>query len=110
MALMIAGNKTLYFEGRDNIPNWPHLIVVPCTLSSQWIREVAKFTMAGSFQVVRYCCQQDNLAHFFTSPNGDYVKAAGRDGSRAGRVIVIADQSVSRLCTCTRILRRSLIE
>jgi hypothetical protein len=88
-------NQTPYFEGRDSIPNLPHLIVVPCTLTSQWIREIAKFVAAGSFQVVQYCSQKENLGQFFSAPSSDYVRAAGPNGSKAGRVIVIADQSVS---------------
>ncbi|QRV78910.1 ATP-dependent DNA helicase [Ceratobasidium sp. AG-Ba] len=86
-----AGKNTPYFAGLDEIPNLPHLLVMPRTLSDQWTSEIDKFTTKGSFQVVRYNSDQDNLPRFFSS--GDYQKAAGADGRRAGRVIVIADQS-----------------
>ncbi|QRV85656.1 Helicase conserved C-terminal domain [Ceratobasidium sp. AG-Ba] len=86
-----AGNNTPYFAGLDEIPNLPHLLVMPRTLSDQWTSEIDKFTTKGSFQVVQYNSDQDNLPRFFSS--GDYQKAAGADGRRAGRVIVIADQS-----------------
>ncbi|QRW15509.1 ATP-dependent DNA helicase [Ceratobasidium sp. AG-Ba] len=87
-----AGKNTPYFAGLDEIPNLPHLLIMPRTLSDQWTSEIDKFTTKGSFQVVRYNSDQDNLPRFFSS--GDYQKAAGADGRTAGRVIVIADQSL----------------
>ncbi|QRV93635.1 ATP-dependent DNA helicase [Ceratobasidium sp. AG-Ba] len=84
---------TPFFEGRDEIPTLPHLVVVPRTLSNQWAGEIDKFTAKGSFQVVRYCSDQQDLARFFANPDGDYMRAAGRNGGRADRVIVLADRS-----------------
>ncbi|QRW03486.1 Helicase conserved C-terminal domain [Ceratobasidium sp. AG-Ba] len=93
MELTAAAAGSPFFEGRDKIPNLPHLVVVPRTLSNQWTREIAKFTGNGNFQVVRYCSDQKDLARFFANPDGDYMQAAGRGGSRADRVIVVADRS-----------------
>ncbi|KAG8772171.1 hypothetical protein FRC12_003219 [Ceratobasidium sp. 428] len=86
-------NRTPFLAGLDTVPNLPHLIVVPHTLSSQWIGEVAKFTKSGSFRVVRYSADEGGLDRFFSSPEGAYLQAAGADGSKADRVIVVADLS-----------------
>ncbi|QRW09610.1 ATP-dependent DNA helicase [Ceratobasidium sp. AG-Ba] len=101
-----AKNNTPYLAGLDQVPNLPHLIVVPTTLSDQWACEVEKFTSKGSFHVVRFCTGQPNLSRFFAPGSGDYATAAGHEGKRADRVIVIADQSVGVLSS----LRVSTIE
>ncbi|QRV83736.1 Helicase conserved C-terminal domain [Ceratobasidium sp. AG-Ba] len=86
-------NGATCFAGRAQIPNLPFLVVLPRTLSTQWLKEIPDFARRGSFCVVHYSTECGNISRFFSDPNGDYCKAAGAQGQHAGRVIVIADTS-----------------
>ncbi|KAG9080964.1 hypothetical protein FRC07_014716, partial [Ceratobasidium sp. 392] len=86
-------NGTPYFAGLPKVPCLPSVIVVPTTLSSQWIAQLFKFTQQGSFSLVRYSSDQGSLEDFFTNPAGAYRKAAGLKLERAHRTIIVADSS-----------------
>lgn len=91
-----AENKTHFFAGLTQIPNRPNIVVVMRTLSSQWLKEVQKYTVYGSFHVLRYSSDQQSLARFFSDPKGEYCKAAGPNGENASRVFIVAEHSVRR--------------
>ncbi|QRW14226.1 SNF2 family amino-terminal protein [Ceratobasidium sp. AG-Ba] len=84
-------NGATCFAGQAQIPKLPFLVVLPRTLSTQWLKEIPDFARRGSFRVVHYSTKCGNISRFFSDPNGDYCKAAGAQGQHAGRVIVIAD-------------------
>ncbi|KEP47030.1 SNF2 family amino-terminal protein, partial [Rhizoctonia solani 123E] len=89
----ITVKGTPYFAGRQAIPNLPSLVISPCTLSGQWMEQIAKFTQQGSFAVVRYAVDQGPLETFSSNPKGGYRIAAGPGGERASSIIIVADLS-----------------
>jgi hypothetical protein len=94
-------NNTPYFAGLRQIPDRPSLIVVPRTLSSQWMEQLQAFTKRGSFHILRYSCDQGSLARYFTDPKGEYKKAVGPHNRNASKVIILAEMSVGLCCRCT---------
>ncbi|KAG8711489.1 hypothetical protein FRC08_015832 [Ceratobasidium sp. 394] len=85
--------ETPYFAGLERIPNRPSLIVVPNTLSSQWMEQLRAFTELGSFHILRFSNDQGSLARYFSDPKGEYMKAAGPNYENASKVIILAETS-----------------
>ncbi|KAB5587686.1 hypothetical protein CTheo_8873 [Ceratobasidium theobromae] len=91
--LFAAKHNTLYFAGHERIPTRPSLIVVPRTLSSQWMEQLKAFTKLGSFHILRFSSDQGSLARYFTDPKGEYRRAVGPDNKNACKVIILAEMS-----------------
>ncbi|KAG9098557.1 hypothetical protein FRC06_006228 [Ceratobasidium sp. 370] len=84
---------TPYFAGLERIPNRPFLVVVPSTLSSQWMEQLQVFTERGSFHILRFSNGQGSLSRYFSDPKGEYKKAAGPNDENASKVIILAESS-----------------
>ncbi|KAG9120196.1 hypothetical protein FRC07_004399 [Ceratobasidium sp. 392] len=86
-------NGTPYLAGLEEIPNLPHLIVVPLALSAQWIAQITAFTEPGGFNVLHFTSAQADLDNYIGDPDGEYRRAVGGDGEKAYRTIIIAEFS-----------------
>ncbi|KAG9077291.1 hypothetical protein FRC06_008994, partial [Ceratobasidium sp. 370] len=81
-----------YFAGKEVIESLPILIAVPCTLSSQWVAELKKFTQTGAFNILLY---SRNTAGTFFTKDSDFNRACAmkdkNGNSIAHRTIIVAE-------------------
>lgn len=89
-AYIVTEDKQLKTQS-GNLPDRPHLIIVPPSLHTQWLRELHRFLKFGAFDVLPY-------THAYSAdrrkPVWDYLKAQ-RAGLPLCRRIILATTAVS---------------
>lgn len=75
----------------ENVPDEPHLIVVPLSLVGQWKDELYRFFSRGAIDIFQLPSSLEDVKEFFSDPDGSWLQSQQKMINR----VVICAHSVS---------------
>ncbi|KAF9486640.1 hypothetical protein BDN71DRAFT_1564661, partial [Pleurotus eryngii] len=71
----------------ENVPDEPHLIVVPLSLVGQWMDELYRFFSRGAIDIFQLPSSLEDVKEFFSDPDGSWLQSQQK---MINRVVICA--------------------